>query len=82
VITVEWVDEATDRELELVAQLVNEFWREVIPEEPERPAAELAAGIRDVPTHRTVSLAVAREADEIIGAVELVFVAVAASAAP
>ena len=72
-ITVEWVDEATDRELELVAQLVNEFWREVIPEEPERPAAELAAGIRDVPTHRTVSLAVAREADEIIGAVELVF---------
>jgi GNAT superfamily N-acetyltransferase len=53
--------------------LVNGYWQEVIPGEPDRPGAELAAAFRDVPEHRTVSVAVALEAGEMVGVAELIF---------
>src|SRR5439155_26483426 len=75
VIRLEWIDDPTDATITAVATLVNDFWREVIPGEPDRPAAELAAALRHTPGHRTASLVVAvddDDEDEIVGAAELV----------
>src|SRR5437868_5239008 len=49
VIRLEWIDDPTDATITAVATLVNDFWREVIPGEPDRPAAELAAALRHTP---------------------------------
>jgi GNAT superfamily N-acetyltransferase len=68
-----WLEFPSDRELDSIASLVNGFWREVIPDERDRPAAELAVAIRDVPEHRTVAVAVALDGDEMIGTAELIF---------
>lgn len=72
VIRIDWVDDPTDATISAVASLVNEFWREVIAGEPDRPAAELAAELQHTPAHRTAALAVAVDGDDIVGAAELV----------
>lgn len=71
---IDWLERPSDRDLDAVARIVNQFWREVIPGEPDRPTAELAVAIREVPAHRSVSLAVARDhRGDIVGAAELTF---------
>lgn len=68
----EWIDRPTERDLHPVAVIIGDFWREVIPAEPDVPAAELAAEIREVPAHHRVLLAVAQEGGEVVGVLELV----------
>src|SRR5439155_24914949 len=75
IIRFERIDDPIHATTTAVATLVNDFWREVIPGEPDRPAAELAAALRHTPGHRTASLVVAiddDDDDEIVGAAELV----------
>jgi GNAT superfamily N-acetyltransferase len=55
-----------------VAEMVSAFEREVIPGEPDTPAAELVADLLNVPPHRHVSIGVATEAGVAVGAVRLV----------
>jgi GNAT superfamily N-acetyltransferase len=76
-VRVQWLDQPTDHDFAAIAGVVNGFWREVLPDEPERPPSELAAAVREQPAHRTVSVAVAVDDGEIVGAAELVLDAIA-----
>jgi GNAT superfamily N-acetyltransferase len=52
--------------------MVSAFEREVIPGEPDIPAAELVADLLNVPPHRHVSIGVASEAGEAVGTIRLI----------
>ena len=53
----------------LLSALLSAFEREVIPGEPDTPAAELAADLSNVPPHRHVSIGLATEAGQPAGAI-------------
>jgi GNAT superfamily N-acetyltransferase len=72
VVSVEWLESPSQLDLVPVAGLVGDFWREIIPGEPEIPAAELAAEIGEIPEHRHVLVATAAEDGQLVGAAELV----------
>jgi GNAT superfamily N-acetyltransferase len=72
VLQVEWWERPDEKTLAAVAAMLSAFEREVIPGEPDTPAAELAADLRNVPPHRHVSIGLATAAGEPVGAVRLV----------
>jgi GNAT superfamily N-acetyltransferase len=72
VLEVEWREKPDEKTIASVAEMVSAFEREVIPGEPDTPAAEVAADLFNVPPHRHVSLGVASERGEIVGTVRLV----------
>jgi mycothiol synthase len=72
VIEVDWLETSDEKAITCVAEIVSEFEREMISGEPDTPAAEVAAGLSDVPPHRHVSIGVAIEAGRAIGTVRLV----------
>jgi GNAT superfamily N-acetyltransferase len=69
---VEWRERPDEKTIASVAELLSGFEREVIPGEPDTPAAEIAADLRHVPPHRHVSIGVATEASQVVGTVRLV----------
>jgi mycothiol synthase len=72
VLEVEWVSGTDEKAIISAAEMVSAFEREVIPDEPDTPGAELAAGLLHVAPHRHVSIGVATEAGEAVGTVRLV----------
>jgi mycothiol synthase len=72
VLSVGWVERPSETELVAVAHLLSAFWREIIPDEPDLPAAELAADVAESPEHRRVLMATAVEDGELVGAGRLV----------
>jgi mycothiol synthase len=72
VLQVEWLSGSDEKAIISAAEMVSAFEREVIPGEPDTPAAELVAGLLDVAPHRHVSLGVATEAGDAVGTVRLV----------
>jgi GNAT superfamily N-acetyltransferase len=60
VLSVEWLVDPVPGELVAVANLVSEFGREVLPNEPDVPAAELAASSQREPDRRA-AIGVARD---------------------
>ncbi|HEU5033251.1 MAG TPA: GNAT family N-acetyltransferase [Mycobacteriales bacterium] len=70
-IAIEWLDQPTAAELSPVAALLSDWWREVIPGEPDIPAAELSAEVNDSPDHHEVAIAVARAGCEVVGTAQL-----------
>jgi GNAT superfamily N-acetyltransferase len=55
-----------------VAELFSDFWREIIPDEPDLSVAELRAEMAESPAHRRVLMATATDAGELVGAARLV----------
>jgi GNAT superfamily N-acetyltransferase len=72
VVTVEWLETPSELDLAPVADLLSDFWREIFPNEPDLPAAELAADIGENPEHRRVLMATAAENGQLVGAARLV----------
>jgi predicted N-acetyltransferase YhbS len=72
VLEVEWLERPDEKAMAAAAEMVSAFEREVIPGEPDTPAAELVADLRNVPPHRHVSVGVATEAGEAVGTVGLI----------
>jgi mycothiol synthase len=70
-VAIEWLETQEVAAFEDVAALLSECEREVIPDEPDLPAAEVMAGILAVPAHRRVSFAVAQDAGRAIGAAQV-----------
>ena len=62
----------SETDLVIVARLLSDFWREIIPDEPDLPASELAAEIAESPEHRRVLMATAVEAGAVVGVARLV----------
>jgi GNAT superfamily N-acetyltransferase len=69
---VEWLERPSELDLVAVADLLSDFWREIIPNEPDLSAAELAAEIAEAPAHRRVLIATAADDGELVGAARLV----------
>lgn len=67
-----WVDSPSELDLVAVAQLFSDFWREIIPNEPGLPVAELRAEMAEAPVHRRVLMATVADAGELVGAARLV----------
>ncbi len=78
-VTIEWLAPDDERAFDDVASLLTDCDREVIPDEPDLPAAEVLADITFVPTHRRVSLAVARDDGHTVGAAQVALEDVAGS---
>jgi GNAT superfamily N-acetyltransferase len=72
VLKVDWAERPDEKTLAAVAAMLSAFEREVIPGEPDTPAAELAADLRNVPPHRHVAVGLASEAGQPVGAIRLV----------
>ena len=72
VLEVEWLTGPDEKAITSVAQMVSGFEREVIPDEPDTPGAEVVAGLLNSAPHRHVSIGVASEAGEAVGTVRLV----------
>jgi mycothiol synthase len=72
VLEVEWLERPDEKAVAYAAEMVSVFEREVIPDEPNTPAAELVARLLESPAHRRVSMAVATQAGEAVGTVGLV----------
>ena len=72
VLKVEWRESPDEKTIASAAEMVSVFEREVIPGEPDTPAAELAADLLHVPPHRHVSIAVATDAGQTVGTARLV----------
>jgi GNAT superfamily N-acetyltransferase len=72
VVSVEWLEKPSETDLVAVARLLSDFWREIIPDEPDLPASELAADMAESPEHRRVLMATAVEAGAIVGVARLV----------
>jgi mycothiol synthase len=71
VLKVEWLEETDEKGIASAAEMISAFEREVIPGEPDTPAAELVDDLRYVPPHRHVSIGMATEAGETVGTVRL-----------
>jgi GNAT superfamily N-acetyltransferase len=72
VLEVEWRENPDEKTIASAAGMVSAFEREVIPGEPDIPAAELAADLHNIPPHRHVSIGLAIEGRETVGTVRLV----------
>jgi GNAT superfamily N-acetyltransferase len=71
VLRVEWRERPDEKTIASAAEMVSMFEREVIPGEPDTPAAELAADLLSVPPHRHLSIGIATEAGQTVGTVRL-----------
>lgn len=71
-VVVQWRERSSEYDLSGVARLLSDFWREVIPDEPDLSTAELAAEVARAPGHRRMPLATATDAGELVGAARLV----------
>jgi GNAT superfamily N-acetyltransferase len=71
VLEVQWLERPDAKAIASAAGMVSAFEREVIPGEPDTPAAELIADLLNVPPHRHVSIGVATQAGEAVGTVRL-----------
>jgi len=69
--SVRWLQSPSPEDVVTVAAMVSDFWREVLPGEPDLPAGELAALSRTA-DHRRVLVAVLDKGDEPVGAARLV----------
>jgi GNAT superfamily N-acetyltransferase len=72
VLKVDWLEKPDEKAVVCAAEMVSAFDREVIPGEPDTPAAELLAYLVDLPRHRRRSIGVAIEGGETVGTVQLV----------
>lgn len=71
-VDIDWPERPDDKTIAFVAEMLSEFEREVIPGEPDTPAAELAADLAYFPPHRHLSIGIASDASQPVGAVRLV----------
>jgi GNAT superfamily N-acetyltransferase len=72
VVEVEWRESPSEKTIASAAKMVSVFEREVIPGEPDMPAAELVADLRNVPPHRHQSIGIATQGGQTVGTVWLV----------
>jgi GNAT superfamily N-acetyltransferase len=61
----------SEQDLGAVASLFSDFWREVIPGEPDFPVAELVSEIQEAPAHHRVLFATVHEHGEVIAGAQL-----------
>lgn len=66
--TVRWLDAPTATELEPVAALLSELWRDVIDGEPPTPAAELAAQVNVRALHHHEEVVVGLDGERVVAA--------------
>jgi mycothiol synthase len=71
-VEIDWSENPDDKAIAAAAEMVSEFEREVIPGEPDTPAAELAADLANVPPHRHLAIGMASDAGQSVGTVRLV----------
>ena len=71
-VEIDWPESLDDKTIAAAAEMVSGFEREVIPGEPDTPAAELAADLANVPPHRHISIGMASDAGQPVGTVRLV----------
>jgi mycothiol synthase len=72
VLSIDWLVDPAPPELEAVAAMVSEFYREFLPNEPDLPAAELAATSQSE-NERRVAIAVASDEAGAAGAARVIF---------
>jgi mycothiol synthase len=71
VLSVQWLEAPLRPDLGVVAGLVSDFWREVVPGEPDIEVDELVADVGESPVHRRVLMAAATEDGEVVGVSQL-----------
>jgi GNAT superfamily N-acetyltransferase len=71
VLSVDWLVDPAAADLVDVARLVSDFGREVLPREPDVPAAELSSSSQCEPDRRT-AIAVARDDTGLVGTARLI----------
>jgi GNAT superfamily N-acetyltransferase len=72
VLSIDWLEDPSPRQVEAVAAMVSEFYREFLPNEPDLPAAELAA-TSQCEEDRLVAIAVAGDETGAAGAARVIF---------
>jgi GNAT superfamily N-acetyltransferase len=72
VLSIDWLVDPAPRQLEAVAAIVSEFYREFLPNEPDLPAAQLAA-TSQCENDRRVAIAVAGDEKGAAGAARIIF---------
>jgi mycothiol synthase len=71
-VALQWVDTPTADRLEAVNRLLNDFVREVLPDEPEAPVEKFWFEVAAAPSYRRVQVLEAMDGSEVVGAAELV----------